>query len=445
MLPRVTVPAGLARAAACLLLTLSAARAASDADVRELIEENRRLQEQVRAQQRTIEELSGQMTQVLKASERHETALRSLQDQAPVAAGRGASAQAEARSEVRVAAEIGFAYFKTGSEGQFPSGSFRADDPVISLEAPVARRTYFYTELKLLPRDTNVEAFELGELYVDFEDVLGGVGQPGLLNVRVGRVNIPFGEEYLVRSPVSNPLISHSLSDIWGVDEGVEIYGRAGPFNYVVAAQNGGVSRLRDATSDKSVTARVGWSPVPWLHLSASAMRTGNLDVVGDNLSEVWFANGFFRALGPAASTTTFWANLRQADAVGRWKTGHLGVSWGEARFDDNDRLANNARQMRYGHVEVVQDFADGWFAAARYSEIAAPGGYPLAGWGRMGAFFFRPVLTTGLQRLSLGLGYRLSAPVVLKVEYASESGRMTTGATRDHENFFGSELAVKF
>ncbi len=141
MLPRVTVPAGLARAAACLLLTLSAARAASDADVRELIEENRRLQEQVRAQQRTIEELSGQMTQVLKASERHEAALRSLQDQAPVAAGRGASAQAEARSEVRVAAEIGFAYFKTGSEGQFPSGSFRADDPVISLEAPVARRT----------------------------------------------------------------------------------------------------------------------------------------------------------------------------------------------------------------------------------------------------------------------------------------------------------------
>lgn len=367
MLPRVTVPAGFARAMVCLLLTLASAGAASDVEVRELIEQNRRLQEQVKVQQRTIEELSGQMAEVRRASERHETALRGLQEQTGTGAASNAAApRSESRSEVRVAAELGIAYFKTASDGQFPSGSFRADDPVISIEAPVGRRTYFYTELKLLPRDTNVEAFELGELYVDFEDVLGPLGHPGLLNVRAGRLNIPFGEEYLVRTPVANPLISHSLSDIWGVDEGLEIYGRAGPINYVLAAQNGGNSRLRDATSDKSVTARVSWNPLPWLHLSGSAMRTGNMDVAGDNLTEVWFANGFFRALGPAATTTTFWANLRQLDAVGRWKTGHLGLNWGEARFDDNDRVANNARRMRYGSVEVVQDIADGWFAAAR-------------------------------------------------------------------------------
>jgi hypothetical protein len=430
---------------ACVFLTLVPAEAASDAEIRELIEQNRRLQEQVKTQQRTIDELAGQVAEMRRTSERHETTLRSLQDQGPTAPAAGRGVAPDRTSEVRIAAELGLAYFRTGSEGQFPGGSFRADDPVISIEAPVAKRTYFYTELRLLPRDANVETADLGELYVDFEDVLGSFGQPGLLSVRVGRVNIPFGEEYLVRTPVANPLISHSLSDIWGVDEGVEIYGRAGPFNYVVAAQNGGVSRLRDATSDKSLTARVGWNPVPWLHLSASAMRTGNLDVVGDNLSEVWFANGFIRALGPAATTTTFWASLRQLDAVGRWKSGHLGVNWGEVRFDDNDRVANNARQMRYGAVELVQNFTQSWYGAARYSEIAAPAGYPLSGWGRMGVYFFRPLFTTGLQRLSVGMGYRLSAPVVLKVEYTSESGRMTTGARRDHENFFGSELAVKF
>ena len=101
----------------------------------------------------------------------------------------------------------------------------------------------FFTELKLLPREANDEHFQLGELYVDFEDVLSS-WRPGLLNVRAGRVNVPFGEEYLARGPIANQLISHSLSDIWGCDEGVEIYGRIGPVQYVVAVQNGGVSRL---------------------------------------------------------------------------------------------------------------------------------------------------------------------------------------------------------
>lgn len=62
-----------------------------------------------------------------------------------------------------------------------------------------------------------------------------------------------------------------------------------------------------------------------------------------------------------------------------------------------------------------------------------------------MGTYFFRSNHSTGLQRLSLGLGYRIAAPIVLKAEYASESGRQLSGGTRDHENFFGSELAVKF
>lgn len=36
---------------------------------------------------------------------------------------------------------------------------------------------------------------------------------------------------------MENPLISHSLSDLWGIDPGVELYGTVGDFNYVVAVQ----------------------------------------------------------------------------------------------------------------------------------------------------------------------------------------------------------------
>ena len=263
--------------------------------------------------------------------------------------------------------------------------------------------------------------------------------------MRAGRINVPFGEEYQVRGPIANPLISHSLSDIWGCDEGVEIYGRVGPFDYVLAVQNGGVSRLRDFNADKAVVARIGGNPTSWLHLSASAMRTGELATVADNLSEVWFGNGFFRALGTAKSTGRFWASLYQTDATARWATGRLGVSVGQARFDDSDTTADNARLMHFGYAEAVQTLAGPLFGALRYSQIRVARGYPLTGWGAPGTFFFRPSLTESLRRWSAGLGYRFGQPLVLKVEYTRESGRMVNGAARDQEDFLGGEIAIKF
>jgi hypothetical protein len=413
----------------------------------EAMAENRRLLEQVRAQQQAIDALQSRMAEVVRATERHERDLRGLRDEvASVPSARTAPSPAARGREnvVRISAEAGLSFFRTGREGQFPNSEFRADDPMIALETPVWRDTYFYTELKLLPRETNEEKFQIGEMYVDFEDVLPLA--PGLLNVRLGRLDIPFGEEYLVRGPVANPLISHSLADLWGCDEGVEIYGRAGPLHYVVAVQNGGVSRLRDFNSDKSVALRVGWDPAPWLHLSGSAMRTGSLATVADNLSELWFGNAFFRSIGPAATTATFQANLIEADATVRWRGGHASAALGQARYADSDTRADNSRRLTYGYLETVQDIAGPLYAAARYSAIDVPQGYPLAGWGAMGPFFFRPgTLTEELRRISVGLGYRFGAPLVLKMEYAWESGRMTNGVRREQEDFFGTQLGVRF
>ncbi|MBI4625282.1 MAG: hypothetical protein HY736_18935 [Verrucomicrobia bacterium] len=434
---------------ACVALALAQASAGaaepSGLELRELVEQNRRLQEQVRAQQKTIDEMSARMAEVLKASERHDRELRSLQDRPGVGPASTSLPVARRDQEVRISAEAGLAFFNTGREGQFPKAEFRVDDPVISVEAPVGKNVYLFAELKLLTRETNVENFQLGELYVDFEDVSAAWGRSGQLGFRAGRLNVPFGEEYQLRGPIANPLISRSLSDIWGVDEGVEIYGKIGPARYVVAVQNGGVSRLRDFNADKSVAARVGWEPAPWLHVSGSAMRTGELATVGDNLSELWFANAFFRALGPAASTGKYWVNLFEGDATARWKDGHVSAALGQARFDDSDTRADNSRRIRYGYLEMVQGMADRLYGAARYSEIRAPRGYPLAGWGQMGMFFFRPSLTEELRRFSLGLGYRFGPSLVLKTEYTWENGRMTNGARREREDFFGSEIGVKF
>lgn len=417
---------------------------AAEPGLQDLIEQNRALQAQVRAQQKTIEELTARTAELLKASERHDRELRDLQGGSSPAVA-SAPAVSNREHEVRVMGEAGAAFFRTGRDGQFPKDEFRADDPVISIEAPVFKDVYFFTELKLLTRETNTESFQLGEMYADFENLSAAWGASGALGVRVGRINIPFGEEYLRRGPVANPLISHSLSDIWGVDEGLEAYGRLGPVHYVVAVQNGGISRLRDFNADKALVARLSVEPQPWLHLSGSAMRTGELASIADNLSEVWFANGFFRALGPVGRTGTFQASLWEGDARAQWKSGRLAAALGRVNFDDSDPLADNSRRMRYGYVELVQQIADRLYGAARYSEIRAPRGYPLAGWGNMGRYFFSPILTDQLRRFSLGVGYRFGDPLVVKFEYAWESGRTTLGLKRDQEDFLGGEVGMKF
>ena len=425
----------------------------TDATLQVIIEQNRILQQQVREQQKTIDLLNARMDEIRKASERHEHELQSLQERADTnPAERAVPMETSRDHEVRIGGEAGLAFFSSGTDGQFPHSEFRVDDTTITVEAPVFKNVYVFSELKLLTREASAANFQFGELYVELEGLGAPWGAPDSLNFRAGSINTPFGEEYLLRGPVENPLISHSLSDIWGPDEGVEIYGSlGGTWHYVVAVQNGGISQLHDYNSDKSVTARLGWDPLSWLHLSASAMRTGKIATVspvtsvGDSLSSLWFANGFFRALGPASRTNNFWANLYEADAVGKWSTGHLAAALGQVQFDDSDPIVDNSRRMRYGYLEAMQSVSEQLYGAARYSEINAPGGYPLAGLGSTGEYFFSPARTEELRRLSLGFGYRFGPPLVLKLEYSWEWGRTTTGDNRDHENAFGAEIALKF
>lgn len=423
-----------------------------DPALQAVIEQNRLLQEQIRQQQKIIESLTARMEEIRQASERHERELQRLQERADVAAPEKAvPVETSGDHPVRIAGEAGLGFFSSDSSGQFPRSEFRVDDATITVEAPVWENVYVFSELKLITREANAANFQLGELYVEFERLGTPWGLPDSLNLRFGSINAPFGEEYLVRGPVANPLISHSLSDIWGPDEGVEIYGTLGAWQYVVAVQNGGISQLHDFNSDKAVVARLSWDPRAWLHVSASAMRTGRVSTVspvanvGDSLSSLWFADAFFRALGPASRTTSFWADLYEFDATGRWTGGHLSAALGEVRFDDNDPLVDNSRKLRYGYLEAVQSVSEKLYGAARYSEINAPGGYPLAGLGSLGEYFFRPTLTDELRRLSVGFGYRFGPPLVLKLEYSWEWGHTTAGESRDHENFFGAEVGLKF
>lgn len=417
--------------------------AVTQEELRQLKEENKALQEQLHRQQLLIESLSHKVNQIEQADSQRAKEVDHLESQVNDPSGPSGSSEKFSLGKVSLGAEGGVGFFNTGSQGAFPKSEFRVDEARLLVEAPVLENVYFFSEINLMTREALDLSLQLGETYLDFENVSGLWNWDRVLNIRVGRMYIPFGEEYLSRYAIDNPLISHSLSDIWGVDEGVELYGKVGKVCYALAVQNGGISGVRDFNGDKSVAGRLSYEPTRWLHLSASGMRTGDLQRPGDFSSELWFGGGFFLPFG-SQTATIFHANLAEGDVEVRLPHGHVRAFGGYARYDDNDPQRIDRRDIFYYSIEGVHDITHKLYGAARFSQILADKGIPIVGNANMGDFLFGPP-TTELWRLSLGLGYRWSQNLILKGEYSFERGKEVSGEHRDHEDLFALEAAFRF
>ncbi len=417
----------------------------------QLREENRTLRGQLQDQQDVIKNLGRRVSEIERASTQNEIEAGGI-----VRGGESSAREANDSGGVNfgrlnISGEGAVGVFDTGPTGAFPKSEFRADEVKLFLEAPIWDDVYVFSELNLVLRENadpnNVpnDFFTMGELYLDFENVSKVWGSEGQLNVRIGRFDIPFGEEYQTRDAIRNPLISHSLSDTWGVDEGIELFGRLGPVNYALAVQNGGHPALRDYTSDKAVTARIGFAPTKWLDVSLSAMRTGSSDVPSYEMSELWFGGGFIRALGSMATTSLSHAELVELDWRAHWAGGHLAAAGGYIHFDDNDTTADNRRDVYYYYVEGVQELTDKIYFATRWSHILADKGFPVVGYGNFKQYFTdNNELVDEMWRWSFGLGYRLSQSLLFKVEYSLEQGNKISGSDRT-EKFLAAEAAFKF
>ncbi len=398
-----------------------------------LREQNRLLQEQVKAQQQTMDQVNRRMSD-LERRVQESASNRESDDQEN-------QKKRFAIKNVIIGGEGGIAFFAGGRDSQFPHNEFRIDEARLFVESPIIENVYFYSELNLTTRDAFDETFHLGEIYLDFENLSRFWNQDGQLTLRFGRFYTPFGDEYQQRYAIDNPLILHSLSDIWGVDEGIEIFGTLKKVSYALAVQNGGIEMLNDATGDKSVAGRIGFDPTRNLHLSASAMRTGNI-TSQEYLSALWFGNGFFQPL-PGSSATKFHANLFEGDLEYKWQTGHIRGAGGYAYWADNDPVQQHHRDIYYYYGEVVQNLTKRFYAAARFSQILAVHGYPLV--GNTPFPEYSEDLTKELWRLSMGVGWRYNEHFLLKADYSFERGREQNGDSRHHEDMFGAEAAFQF
>jgi hypothetical protein len=424
---------GLICSAALLFSAVSPLAADVAEDLRDLKDQNKRLQQQLDEQRSIIEQLRQKLDKIDSSKPPEPSSSDDSEGLLKKPFGKG---------NLILSGEAGIAFYSQGSKGMFRHADFRVDEAKLFLDAKLWDDVYFFTELNIREREEPDKWMYVGEMYVDFETPLKKWNQRWI-NLRVGRFDTPFGEEYISRDAIDNPLISHSLSDIWAVDEGAEVYGVLGKWRYYAAVQNGGLPTGRDYTSDKAVAAKVSYQPKDWLYFSASAMRTGTLDVTADKFSALWFGNGFFRAIGPPATTSRFAAELVEGDVKTTFSRGHILGAGGYVHAADLEPTRNQ-RDMYYYFLEGMYDVTPKLYAAGRFSQIFANNGYPLVGAGDFGRFF-TPALTEDLWRISVGLGYRWTKDLVTKVEYSFNGGRDVGGINRDHENFFGVELSLRF
>ena len=405
------------------------AQTAAPTSLDELREQNRLLRAQLETQQHQIDELRQQMQQW---ADQHDSA---------ASAENKAEENSAGDRRLVLSGEVDMVYFSQGRDGLYGKNEFRIDDADFRFEAPLAHDLFFYGELQVAKRESADETFHLGEIYLEYENLSGALGGPDrLVNVRFGRLNIPFGEEYQVRNSLEDPLVTHSLSDVWGTDEGLELYGEYGHASYAAAVQNGGHELSRDDNPDKAVTVRIGYDITPQFHVSASAMRTGKLQSASES-AEVWLGNVLLKSAEPSNainSSSVHQIDLGEVDASYRWKTGHLLGAIGRARYNDNSGLPSSTIHFRYYQIEAVQSITHDFYAALRYSALNADGaGYPLVGLGNFVKYYgvpgVPPQRTAELQRLSVGGGYRFNPSLLLKAEYTYENGELVSGAPRDN------------
>ncbi len=83
-------------------------------------------------------------------------------------------------------------------------------------------------------------------------------------------------------------------------------------------------------------------------------------------------------------------------------------------------------------------DLAGPVYGAARFSQILADDGFPIAGQAPFGSLF-NPNRIDKIWRLSLGLGYRWSEQMVVKSEYSFERGDRIDGASLSDRDVFCS------
>jgi hypothetical protein len=346
--------------------------------------------------------------------------------------------------------------YDTGTAGTRNHGGFEIKEAALFIEADIWENALFFLELQTnrLGRDSAVFT-RTGEVYLHFRDI--HVAEDFSFGMKLGRIDIPFGEEYLWQDAIDNPLIQDSAAWACGTDEGLLVYSAFKSINWIVSVTDGALSRSIEDDSEKAWNVEIYGNPIDALKLSFSFMSNGS-----SKCSALQFAGSFLQPVGASHLSTLGDSPSESVDnilgeidaiysfALSPTVEGRLALSFGAAKQDDNESAFD--RDFRWFSVEPSVSFKRKWYAVARLSEIGtydADQGYHFSAKiyaGGNAAFGYD---TRRLRRLELGFGWTPNPNPRVKFEVGKDwfdlSDASPLSTNNDERTFAGVEVATKF
>lgn len=346
-------------------------------------------------------------------------------------------------------------FYDTGPAGTREHGGFEIREATLFVEADVWTDVSVFMELQTNRLDADDTKFvRTAEMYLWMRelDLFGAFP----IGVKLGRFDIPFGEEYLTQDAIDNPLISTSAAYPYGWDEGVLLYGGDERLAWVVAVTDGTDTRSRDDNGEKAVNLKLSGQLGDSVHAALSLMRNGGsgesaLEFGGSHVEPIGRAGA--SALGRSASERVD-ARFGQLDVKVdfRWMQlpATLSLSYGEARLDDEDSRFD--RDLRWYSVEPHVRIDHEWYVVGRYSEIGtddADEGFHLDGKTFAGGSAAFGDDANRLRRWGAGIGWRPNERVRMKLEVGADAYRIIDASSLRARNgdrrFVGLEAAARF
>ncbi len=346
------------------------------------------------------------------------------------------------------------AFLDTGNAGTRPEGGFMVKEASLFVEAEVWSDVGFFVEVQTnrLGKDDSLFV-RTGEVYAHFTNVLSDRWGDGALGIKVGRIDIPFGEEYLWQDAIDNPLITQSAAYPYGFDEGLLLYGTARGVNWIFSVTDGNDERSEEDGSSKAFNVKLSTDVTDALYVSASGMVNG---LAGKSAFE--FGGSHFQPIGagrPSAAGTSPSARvdaaLYEVNAILQvGEAAQVSASFGQAHQSDD--TPGFDRDLMWGMFEGQVDLTERAYVGARISEFGTYSdtkGYHMDGKiiaGGNSAFGYD---AKRLQRIAAGVGYRPNAMTTVKLEVGRDRFWLIDAspfsANGESRFYFGAELALRF
>ena len=315
-----------------------------------------------------------------------------------------------------------FDFLVTGADGKHPDGGFIVKETSLFVEADVWTDVSFFVEIQTnrLGKDDSLFV-RTGEVHAHFRNVLRAWGDD-LLGIKIGRIDIPFGEEYLWQDAPDNPLITNSAPYPYGWDEGILFYGSIGSRSgWVAAVMDGTDERSIEDNFDKAVAIKIHAQPSDGLYLSLSAMRNGRagksaIEFGGSHFEPVGASHPSSIGSSPSSKVDGY---LYELDAKYDLSTdAYVSASFGQAFVDD--RASAFDRDFLWFTLEALYRFHSNAYFVGRYSEIgtySSTEGYHFDGKITAGGNAAFGYDARRFRRLSVGLGWNPFPGVLIKAE----------------------------